>query len=728
MCLLLTSCSEDEQKATEEETITATSEIEVLFPITESLTTASSITVRGTASSDINSVSVNGVDGDFQTYAGFWTAEIPLQFGYNNVNISYSTDSSTQSFNTNRIRRNSSFYDDPILASYADNTNSIFIYESDTNSLIYLNLTTQQSVLTRQFQVEDQPDDVQSKDEMHEQKPLSITASANGDKVYYYTEFNNDYYINLIETNSGDVTTLYGPDSPSYDASLFVENFPLILDEVNNQLILTKDSPSDPANALNLISNTFHSLNIPDLSTQAASSAFLHWAMKDSNTLTYIAKTGSTYFSGNVDIATGNYSNYSGLLSLVDDCPEIDNRSQLTYAVNQTLYYWADSDKLCYLDTTNYTIEEVTNNLEGYPNTNLINLDFIYSYPNLNRNDEDYLLVKGASNIDYQLVQFDSGYHYSLIGDFIEVGDGNISPTTARETLLDLDSGKIYYIIREDENRIGSQIFVMDTANQEWSEIGTYPDVRFEIAVLNEQENAIYAYNDRSGNDNELYRIDLVTGVSTIVVGATEKSTVDYPDFNVDSIAFDEQNQIIYLARDINEAVPTGYGTFSLLAWNIATQSLTEVASISNQANATNMRASYDMVFIPESQQVAFYHSTSDYPIWTVNVLTGARSILSIDNLNSGPSTSNARGLAIDTSKNRIIVASQASQSLFSIDLNTGDKTMTSAEDHAQGIVLLQVIGIDVDHNKQIALVADESIEALYYVDLMTGERVIIQN
>lgn len=727
LCLLLIGCTEDEQTSTKENSETANlgatkSDIRVLFPLTESLTTASSITIRGTASSDITSLNINGIKAEFNTYDGFWVTDIPLEVGYNDVEISYSDSNGSATISSNRIRRSSHFYYNPTFFSYADIANKVFIYETRAKSFIELDLATESTKLVRQIRVSNLPDDARDSDELNEQAPEALAASSDGSKLYYLTEFSSNYYINMVETTTGQVSEFFGPSSSDYSSALFDNNGPLIFDQTNNQLILTTLDVTDSVSAINLNSKTVASLNAADLTATVAGAQFLHWAQKDSTTLVFLAKSGSSYFTGNVSIATGAYTNISTPQSLVSGCSAPSSSEGFTYQTTDNYYYWGEDDQLCYIDTASSAMINASDSLQGIPDGST-SFSAIFSVG-------DNIYAKSGSDSDFRLVEFNSRDDKRFVSEFLNVGDNYINPITAREVLLSMETNKAYYIIRDGAGSIDSQIFELNLINNRWKEVGRYNDVRFENAIINTNENAIYALNDSLSDDDELYRIDLSTGNATLVVGSVEKSTVPYSNFNVDSIAFDPTNQTIYLARQIKESLPSSdYGDFSLLAWSIEQQQLLEVVPISDQLDAKDIQANYDMVYSPAQESVYLYSAQeSNNPIWQINVNTSNRSIISSDIIGSGPDTSNARGLAMDTVNNLIYVSSQDSQSVFKIDPSTGNRTMVSPGDQTLGTIFIQPKGIAVDGSSKVALIADESLEGIYQADLLTGQRVLIQN
>ena len=561
LSLFLLGCNQDQQSTgnTTNGQQTTGDSPQIVFPLPQSLTNAENITVRGIIDPDITNLKINNLDVDLTTYAsqGFWTISVPLQLGYNDLTASYTNQNGNQADAAYQVRRNGYFAERPTLASYAQNAEVLIIYDDETDSLLSLDTNTQQMAFIHQIKIEHSPDNAQDDDELHEQEPQSIAVTKDASTIYYYTWFNSEFYVRTIDVASGVAATLYGPDSAGYSTPSFTQEYPILLDETRNQLIFTNEGESDGASALDLSSLTISSLNIPSLTslTSGSGDTFLHWSMKDDNTLIFMGRSASDYFTAEVDIASGAYANYSGLLSLANSCQASSSGTVYSYQGDDQRYYWSSSDTtLCYFDTNTPQLVNVSDDLEGFPNNDLISLDFIQAY-------QEYLVVQGGSDSTYQLVRYDSGHRITMLGEGMEAGDSFINPTTAREVLLDDDNGKIYYVLRDNEIRTGSQIFELTIATSQWRDLGSYPNVRFEAAILDSADNAIYAFNSDGSAGGDLYKIDISSGVSQEVISTAEKATVPYSDFDVETIAFNATNRIIYLAREVNEAVPSGYGT-----------------------------------------------------------------------------------------------------------------------------------------------------------------------
>ncbi|MBA5761914.1 hypothetical protein H2O73_06080 [Vibrio sp. 404] len=726
ICILLALIGCGEQ---DDASVKASSTVEVLFPLVDSLTTASTIEVRGRGTE--TNLKVNGVAADTTTFAsqGFWVANIPLAYGDNQLTVTYTNESGIeQSLFAPSIRRNAYFLERPTKASFATEVDTLYIFEEYSNSFFSLNTLNEQIDFVYQVSVDYFPNENEYQDEMQEQEPESIVVSKDGQSLYYLVVFQDDLYINRLDTASSTFTTIYGPSSPGYTqpaSPSFAKEMPLLLDETNNRLVLTNEYKSSILYTLDLALDS-PSLDPLPLVNLPTFDQFLYWGIENSTSLTFVAKAGTSYLSGKINLVDGEHSAGSGLQTNLATCPAIETNNSLTYQSSSNTFYWSDDDdsgNICSYDATTHTLEDITASMQGYPDQNRLSSEFLFS-------TNEHLYISGTTKTDYQLVQFSpgySGYSYQLVGDSLSIGGNHINPSTARKALLDLESNKVYYIIRREEQNLYSQLYELDLQTQQWREIGTYTGVTFEDGVLDKNNNHLYLIN--SSSSDELYRVDIETGTLNKMIDPSHIANIrDYQNFTLTDIDIDVDSGLLYLIREVDDAVPSGYDTIGVLTWNIETEVLSNLVSISNLNTDEKLRTGYGMALDKRNNQVVFSPSTGEKHIWAMNLIDGARSIVSNMTTNSGPPTNNTRDLTIDPSKNVLYGVSHNSESLIRIDIATGERSNHSAEDHQYGVILVRPRGIDINVSTQLALVADERTSSLYIVDLLTQQRVIIQH
>ena len=608
-------------------------------------------------------------------------------------------------------------------------SNAVYSIDPDNNSI----------ALIKQFHVSDTPSEEEDEDEPHEVLPEGMAVSTNGQSLYYFFDLDDKDYIYSLNVSDGIQTELYGPTSKDY------VGFDAITDEVltllpnkgtAGSLLIIQNSEAPLL--FDLQSKTLGTLNMPAISTISGDSKSTFkaaFAINDTDLL-MLGKNSSALFSfildvsscdGQPDTCVLSYSQYQTTPDLNDDCGNPNRVSGAYYLhSNKQHIVYDDSPKPCYLDISTNSVHSL------YP---LLGDKSEFDYDSLHLIGRN-LLIK-ESNSQHGQIQ-----HYTLADDFttdrtqfnyvgadLTLGESSVNVSTGREVVIDDANNQLIYLERNSQKTDKAEVYVLDFSTSQWRKLGAYPAHSFEIALLNSENNTLYVYNDTTGSNNEVFAINLTDGSYEVVISATEKTLVNMPDFDVDSIALNEEEQLIYLARRVDRSsLADGFGQFSLLSYNIKTKTMKEISEVNNLPEQQGLYASYDMSYDAKKRRVLFYHSNSDNPIWAVDVDTGERSVFTDQASFYGPQTSNARGQVIDLENNRLIFSSQDSQSLFSADLDTGIRTMLSPPAFENGLFFQQIIGVDLFEAEASAFVADEGFDGIYQVDLISGDRVLIHN
>ncbi len=111
-----------------------------------------------------------------------------------------------------------------------------------------------------------------------------------------------------------------------------------------------------------------------------------------------------------------------------------------------------------------------------------------------------------------------------------------------------------------------------------------------------------------------------------------------------------------------------------------------------------------------------------------VNVDNGSRTVVSDNDLHSGPVLSVPVGLAIDSENNRVLVTDIIDRMLLAIDLNNGERTLLSQSPilgSGDRIVIPNSIAWD-DEAQRVLL--SEELGELYSIDISTGDRDVVSN
>lgn len=116
--------------------------------------------------------------------------------------------------------------------------------------------------------------------------------------------------------------------------------------------------------------------------------------------------------------------------------------------------------------------------------------------------------------------------------------------------------------------------------------------------------------------------------------------------------------------------------------------------------------------------------SAGDF-IFSVDIETGNRTILSGAGTGTGIDFSVPSSMVLDTANNRLLVTDQLVHAVIAVDLTTGDRTEFSGANTGSGPALDQPSGIVLVPN-DIALIMDAGVDQLFALDMVTGARVLI--
>ncbi|WED21687.1 hypothetical protein L3Q72_13900 [Vibrio sp. JC009] len=702
--------------------------VTVEFPGLSAVTTASILTVRGSADKNVSNIEVKGVAAQVfeRPSENIWISEVPLEYGENHLTLSYSTNEKQKSLTLRPVQRLNEFAQSPAVMTRAGQTRETFIFDDSTHSLLKLDNDNKISFVY-QFRVENDPDANQSKDEAHEATPYGMWVNKEASHLYYTTRFNGQFYIWGMDLETNIPYQIFGPGTHGYQNLLVNKAFPLLYRENENQLIIAHGVPVNSITGFDLDSGQLVDYNI-----KKPSFRYLSLVQKSNDVLLALTETqiGTNAF-GEINLKQGSLMQYTYTPVIQGACRAFNNMDKFAFHHTSEHFVIAKAssllsdDVICGINTSPTIFRPVTGYFDEYPDSG-INSDYMSIAGN-------NLYFGGTDKNSYRI------NHYALsttfpngkanrtqIGDLISAGNSEIAPHTAREVLYDQKANKLYWVIKQSKNSSLGQIQVLDIASGEWSHLGDYAYKSFKGAELNPEDNSIYIVNDDLTSDDALIKIDLETGRDEVVIGAVEKATLAKPDFTIVASAINPEKQVIYLARKVHgRYLNPGQYPFSLLAYEISSGELSELVPVSRRP----VSVGYEMAFDPQGNRVLFYddHSGTEYQIRAINVDTGEISTLSQEKTMDGPDIYNSRDHIIDSEHNQLLSLSQEHESIYAVDLNTGIRTMVSGEEPESGPVFIRPTGIDLIGKQNIAVVADEEINALYWVDLLTRERVIIQ-
>lgn len=114
--------------------------------------------------------------------------------------------------------------------------------------------------------------------------------------------------------------------------------------------------------------------------------------------------------------------------------------------------------------------------------------------------------------------------------------------------------------------------------------------------------------------------------------------------------------------------------------------------------------------------------------IFSVDINTGDRTLLSDATLGTGDALSSPQGMAFDRQNNQIVVVDSIVDAVFTVANGSGNRTLLSSNRVGEGTLLEYMRSIDVDPAAGLAWVADSDVDGIVEIDLYSGTRRIISN
>ena len=129
--------------------------------------------------------------------------------------------------------------------------------------------------------------------------------------------------------------------------------------------------------------------------------------------------------------------------------------------------------------------------------------------------------------------------------------------------------------------------------------------------------------------------------------------------------------------------------------------------------------------FVVNSEQTLAFALNIDFnTLVKINLLTGARELVSGGGIGTGSSFQYPTDLFLDESTNTIYVIAGRSNALFKVDLNTGNRSIISSTSQGTGQNFIFPAYLTVDLIKNFAYVVD--FDTIFQVDLVTGNRNVL--
>lgn len=112
----------------------------------------------------------------------------------------------------------------------------------------------------------------------------------------------------------------------------------------------------------------------------------------------------------------------------------------------------------------------------------------------------------------------------------------------------------------------------------------------------------------------------------------------------------------------------------------------------------------------------------------SVDLTSGARTVVADANIGSGPQILLPESIALDTANNRLLAVDSILDAVLSLDLTSGDRSLISDINTGTGPSLGNPLSMALDATNNRALSVDADLEAVVSVDLTSGNRSVVSD
>jgi hypothetical protein len=244
--------------------------------------------------------------------------------------------------------------------------------------------------------------------------------------------------------------------------------------------------------------------------------------------------------------------------------------------------------------------------------------------------------------------------------------------------------------------------------------IGSGPSIDFPGKMDVDTDNGLAYYVEQ--NSSSLVVADLATGDRTVVssfsVGAGPNFT------SVMDVDLDVANNRAF----VSGSSANGGALFTV---NLATGDRTLVSD-DVTGTGSSMTVPASVAFDSATGRALVMDWNADI-LFAIDLTSGDRTVVS-DNvgIGVGPNFSVPFDMALDIDNNRAVVTDYGADSLFAIDLTSGDRTSLVSFDDIQQLNLLNPYYVVLDLDNDRAFVYDLSVTGMLVIELSTGERAVM--
>lgn len=181
----------------------------------------------------------------------------------------------------------------------------------------------------------------------------------------------------------------------------------------------------------------------------------------------------------------------------------------------------------------------------------------------------------------------------------------------------------------------------------------------------------------------------------------------------------------VTIDSDNNRAfVGTTQTNAKVFAVDLSTGNRTLVAD-STKGTGLTLRSVEVLVVDQANDRLLAINGDSTKSLFAVDLATGNRTIVSSSSVGSGISFISPSSMILDAANNRVLVADRLAHAIIAVDLTTGDRTEYAGPNTGSGPALNQPTGIVTSANN-ISLIMDTGADQLFALDMLTGQRVLI--
>ncbi|MDJ0972855.1 MAG: hypothetical protein QNJ98_00170 [Planctomycetota bacterium] len=287
-------------------------------------------------------------------------------------------------------------------------------------------------------------------------------------------------------------------------------------------------------------------------------------------------------------------------------------------------------------------------------------------------------------------------------------------PLFVRELALDDASGRLYYIDARLQTLAAIALATGHRTLLSGGGVGAGPDfVDPEGVVLDLPNGRAFIVEGAQGSPGarRVMEVTLATGARTIV--ASSSVGTGPPNFNDPmALTYDPQTDTVLVADE---------GFNGLISFDPDNGNRTDVSSNGGAGSG-------DDFFIGPRELVADFLGNTAYvndrnAVYSVNLTTGARTIISDDNTGAGDDFQTLTGIVMDGAQ--LVVGDEGTRRIVGVDVTTGNRTTLSSDSVGTGPEFDRVVDVE-NHGTAGRIYACDEEHKVFDIALGTGNRSLV--